>query len=41
MLSKRERDNLDLDLAALGSGVYVAIIESDNRREMRKIIVMH
>jgi hypothetical protein len=41
ILSKTEHDILSLDLSALPDGVYFAIVESGNHREMRKIVVMH
>ncbi|MFI5264612.1 MAG: T9SS type A sorting domain-containing protein [Candidatus Kapaibacterium sp.] len=41
LLSKKENDILDFDLTSLSDGVYFAIVESGNHREMRKIAVVH
>ncbi|MFI5263498.1 MAG: T9SS type A sorting domain-containing protein [Candidatus Kapaibacterium sp.] len=41
IISQTDRDVLSLDLSNLNNGVYFAIITSGNRRELRKIAVLH
>jgi hypothetical protein len=41
VLSKRGSGTLDLDLSPLPAGVYFAIVQSGDAREVRRIAVMH